>query len=243
MTLNNNSTSNPAAPVLWILVGALLGGGGVYALGLSRGPAVAVHVGDQRPAESVAVSAPGVVSNAFAANSATVASPALASAAAATVAAAPVPGAAPKSAPRPEGDRPALLQRQGLTAEAGGERSSAFAAAAKDAPAPAKAAQSQSAADKPAPTMVATHLTGSVHYGMAGRSELMGRGAGPVYNLKGSSGGGASAADVNNLIKQAATVVQSADAAMDAAPMDEQSKRDLKARMNGASAGITGQTQ
>lgn len=243
MTSMNNSTSKAAlaaGPVLWVLVGAVLGGGGVYALGLSRGSsAVAVHVGEVRPAEPMAAPASMPVSNASAANAAPTAALAQAQATAA-----PAPGAAPTAAPRPASERIALKDASAPSEDGASSRTAAFAANAKKATAASRASSSMRAPEKPVPVVaLRTAQAGGVHYGMASRSELMGRGAGPVYNLKGGGGAAGSAADVNTLIKQAATVVEGAQGAMDAAPMDDQTRSEMKARMQSATSGLQGSGQ
>jgi hypothetical protein len=68
--------------------------------------------------------------------------------------------------------------------------SSAAAVVAKDTPAGRKAAKAAAAkkpAAKLAPVAAPAASIASVHYGVTSRDELMGRAAGPVYNIKGAS--------------------------------------------------------
>ncbi|MCM2303327.1 MAG: hypothetical protein NDJ72_01380 [Elusimicrobia bacterium] len=97
----------------------------------------------------------------------------------------------PEAAPSAKG--PALDVARHLDVEAGASSAKAIVkntAEAKKAALPGKKA--------PAPKLEVPAGDGavasSVHYGVTSRSELMGRAAGPVYNIKGAKGGGGSAA-------------------------------------------------
>lgn len=59
---------------------------------------------------------------------------------------------------------------------------------------PAAKAAGRKALPKPVPAGASSETVASVHYGVTSRSELMGRAAGPVYNVKGGSAKGGSIA-------------------------------------------------
>jgi hypothetical protein len=128
------------------------------------------------------------------------------------------------------------------TAETPAEKTAAVAQApAAEKAQPAKTAVQTAALTAPSlapkqPQLVA----GSVRYGMAGRSELMGRGAGPVYNLKGNGPRGQSG-DVDTLIKQVGTMVEGAQQQIDSSTMDEKAKAKLKQDVQGAVSNVPAQ--
>jgi hypothetical protein len=226
-----------SGPVMWVLLGAVLGGGGVYSLGL-RGGRARVHVGAERPAGTAAVT-PADAGAASASSSQALAadSPAAGSSSSGMAGSlAPVPGAA-LQAPRPAGDR--LMIAQDAPDTQAHERTSAFVA---NAPVVKAETTASAPAAHAAPAAVPqAHLAavGSVRYGMAGRSELMGRGAGPVYNLKGASN--SQPGDVNTLIKQVGPMVQAAEQQVDQSTMDDAAKAALKQNIQSATAGIPAQ--
>ena len=228
-----------SGPVMWVLLGAVLGGGGVYSLGLTRGHA-RVHVGAERPADTAALAPADGAGAATASSAQALAADGSAAGSSAGIAGspAPVPGAA-LQAPRPAGDR--LMIAKDAPDTQAHERTAAFIA---NAPAPAKpqttaAAAPAAAAPAAAPQQQHLAAVGSVRYGMAGRSELMGRGAGPVYNLKGNSE--SQGGDVNTLIRQVGPMVQAAEQQVDQSDMDAASKAALKQNIQSATAGIPAQ--
>lgn len=95
----------------------------------------------------------------------------------------------PEAAPRAKA--PALEATRHLDLEAG---SSSAKAVVKNTVEAKKAETALPARKAPAPKLEAAAADGavasSVHYGVTSRSELMGRAAGPVYNIKGAKGGG-----------------------------------------------------
>ena len=114
-----------------------------------------------------------------------------ASAEASSPAASAAASLSPEAAPSAKG--PALDVARHLDVEAGASSAKAVVkntAEVKKSALPGKKA--------PAPKLEVPAGDGavasSVHYGVTSRSELMGRAAGPVYNIKGAKGGGGSAA-------------------------------------------------
>lgn len=99
----------------------------------------------------------------------------------------------PESAPTV--NFPALEASRHLDLEPGS--SSAKAVVKNTVEAKKAAAAAPPARKAPAPRLEAAAGDGavasSVHYGVTSRSELMGRAAGPVYNIKGAKGGGSTA--------------------------------------------------
>lgn len=97
---------------------------------------------------------------------------------------APTPESAPEA--RPSSSRLAVTQH----VDAGAGDATAAAAAVASAPPPEKALKvpAKKPAVKKAPLAVeaGSGAIASVHYGATNRSELMGRAAGPVYNMKGA---------------------------------------------------------
>lgn len=99
----------------------------------------------------------------------------------------------PESAPTAKS--PALEATRHLDLEAG---SSSAKAVVKNTAEAKKAAAAPPLRKAPAPKLEAAAGEGavasSVHYGVTSRNELMGRAAGPVYNIKGAKGGGSTGA-------------------------------------------------
>lgn len=109
--------------------------------------------------------------------------------AAASEAAAASAALSPEAAPTAKS--PALEASRHLEVEPG---SSSAKAVVKNTVEAKKAAAAPPARKAPAPKLEAAAGDGavasSVHYGVTSRNELMGRAAGPVYNIKGAKGGG-----------------------------------------------------
>ncbi len=80
-------------------------------------------------------------------------------------------------------------------------------------------------------------VASSVHYGVTGRSELMGRAAGPVYNFSGKSVGGGQSDKVaaGSMMGQ----VDAAQAQLDAAPLNDHDKAVLEGQLSKAKQAVT----
>ncbi len=92
------------------------------------------------------------------------------------------PHAAPPSDEKQAAPRLEPTQRSDMP---GGGSSAPTAVVKKTAPEPRTKAASKKAVPKLAPA--GSNAIASIHYGVTDRSELMGRAAGPVYNMKGAS--------------------------------------------------------
>ncbi|HXT01152.1 MAG TPA: hypothetical protein VN915_10785 [Elusimicrobiota bacterium] len=135
---------------------------------------------------------------------------------------------------------PAATLAAGPRADMAGSASSSASAAA-----PAAASKPvQTAARKPAPfpkRLLAKDadaaVASTVHYGVSGRSELMGRAAGPVYNFSGSSAksGGQVAAD-NAAASGALQQVGAAEQQLDASSVPDAQKAQLHQELERAKA-------
>lgn len=81
-------------------------------------------------------------------------------------------------------------------------------------------------------------VASTVHYGVTSRNELMGRAAGPVYNIKGSKGGGASTAAAGKLAENAEARIADLRRQLETSglPADQREKllKDLDAAMSRA---------
>lgn len=126
--------------------------------------------------------------------------------------AAPAAAPAPAAASSPESAPAAKASALEVTRHLDAKGASTAEAAVKNTLADKKAAKAPKLASKlparsaPAPKLelpAGDGAVASVHYGVTSRSELMGRAAGPVYNMKGSKGGEASTAASGKLAADA----------------------------------------
>jgi len=145
----------------------------------------------------------------------------------AAVAAAAPAGAAAASAPSAS---PARLAAGAHVDMSGSASSSASASASSPA-----AKNERAAAAKPAPVAkrflakdADAAVASTIHYGVSGRSELMGRAAGPVYNFSGGAAksGGQVAAD-NAAAAGALQQVDAAEKQIDSSDMTDEQKAQL----------------
>lgn len=152
---------------------------------------------------------------------------------AAAAAAALSPEAAPSAKPR------ALEASPRLEVEPG---SSSAKAVVKNTVEAKKAAASPPARKAPAPKLEAAAGDGavasSVHYGVTSRSELMGRAAGPVYNIKGAKGGG-SAGPTGKLAEDAEGKMADLRRQLEASGLPDDQRAKLLAELEAARKGVS----
>ena len=142
------------------------------------------------------------------------------------------PSAAPQDAPAAAPG--AKLVAGAKLASAGSASSSASASVAAAAPAlKAAPARKPFSAPKLDLTKTSGAVASTVHYGVSGRSELMGRAAGPVYNFSGNAGakGGQVAAD-NASASGALQQVDAVQKQVDASDVPDAEKAKLDKDLN-----------
>lgn len=163
-------------------------------------------------------------------------------AAAAAESAAAAAALSPESAPSAKA--PALQASRHLEVEPG---SSSAKAVVKNTVEAKKAAAALPARKAPAPKIEAAAGEGavasSVHYGVTSRSELMGRAAGPVYNIKGAKGGGSTGA-TGKLADDAEGRIADLRRQLEASALPEDQRAKLLAELEAARKGVadTGKT-
>lgn len=101
----------------------------------------------------------------------------------------------------------------------------------------AKAAGKKKAWAKPAATGSGTHAVASVHYGVTSRSELMGRAAGPVYNVAGAGKKGGTIA-TGKLAGDTKTTLADLQRKLEVAGLPEDQRAKLKKELEEATKGL-----
>lgn len=143
----------------------------------------------------------------------------------------------PESAPSAKA--PALEASRHLDVEPG---SSSAKAVVKNTVEAKRAAAALPARKAPAPKLEAAAGDGavasSVHYGVTSRSELMGRAAGPVYNIKGAKGGGG-AAPTGKLAEDAEGKMADLRRQLEASGLPADQRAKLVAELEAARKGVT----
>ncbi len=147
--------------------------------------------------------------------------------------------AAPSPESAPGGRAPALEVSGHLDLEKGSSSAKAVvrntvearkAAALPGKKAPASAPKLEAAAADAA-------VASSVHYGVTSRSELMGRAAGPVYNIKGAKGG-ASTAATGKLAEDAEGKIAGLRRQLEASGLPEDQRAKLLQELDAARKGV-----
>lgn len=141
----------------------------------------------------------------------------------------------PESAPRAKA--PALQVARHLDLEAGSSSAKAVVKNTVE----AKKAPAAPAARAPAPKLEVAAGDGavasSVHYGVTSRSELMGRAAGPVYNIKGAKGGGSTGA-TGKLAEDAEGKIADLRRQLEASGLPEDQRAKLLLELDAARKGV-----
>lgn len=198
-----------------------------------RGSAFSIALGD-RPALSAARGPSVFHSRAGDSKSPVVQASALGAGAHAAHPGGSAPAAASSSYGIPDTAQPAggdrLMVVGGAEAIGAKEKSSAFAANAVDAPAAGgNSDPEQAPADVSAPkkSREVAARSAPIRYGASDRSQIMGRGAGPVYNLDNDLSGKKLAPQLNKAIKQTGTMMESTRRHAVSLPLDPYSQQQL----------------
>lgn len=251
--------NTPKLSLNWLVVAVAAGAGALAAVFAARpaapGAAVAAAPGALAPAAAVPAVAAPLAPPAAPANAAVPAALDLSASAASSPALpaaaqrAPAPGAAP-SAPRPEGERMLIATETDLTAH---EKTAAhLAVPSKDEERKSASARSMAQASASSPAALKDQKKGdrgdlaavaTVRYGVADRSELMGRGAGPVYNLGVQGADNPAEATVGASMKQMATLVEGVTKNAAGNPrLDPRAKKVLDEQMRAINAATSAAT-
>lgn len=150
-------------------------------------------------------------------------------------AAAPAAAPAPSAAAPADAGRSAFARKLVVTTHLDGSSSAHSSAKATVASAPAASAKPKPIVPKKAfvtPKLDLTNvpsLAATVHYGVSGRSELMGRAAGPVYNFSGRNAakGQAPAPGVSGALSK----VEAAQQQVDDSPLTDSDKAAINANL------------
>ena len=149
---------------------------------------------------------------------------------------------------RAEPDRMLIARESGLADSATGNQTSAFAGSGQPAPQGSASSAGYNAPQEQRQGAVLAVARsgdlarpGSVRYGTGDRAELMGRGAGPVYNLKSNRAVHAGAVpDMGAIIQQAATIIEGARGQIEKSALDPKSKAQALSSLHSAEAGLPG---
>ncbi len=177
--------------------------------------------------------------------------------AAAVAATAPMRAEAPALAPARKPAETRLTAGLAAVETTSHERSAAFIAKSAETkpavPAPAQKPITPSverALESPSipPVHAVAAETGSIRYGAATRGEIMGRGAGPVYNFGASGsksaagaqtdGGANTSTSIDATIQNAANVIDATEQQLEKAPLSPEMRQQLTTSLKASKAGV-----